>query len=200
MWLTAKRLNAALAGRPVTTFDLRVPQLATTDLRADTITEVLARGKHILMRFAGGLTLHSHLRMDGSWRIAAAGRATGVPRARHASDSGPGRQRPAGSLSDCGCMTWPSSRRRRGRTGRPSRARPARPRLGGSGRARPAAGPTRGADRRGPPRSAQPGRHWQHVQGRSAIHRRRASVDTGRRRRRPRTRRRHRLPAAATQP
>jgi endonuclease-8 len=77
VWLSAKRLNAALAGRAVTTFDLRVPQLATADLRADTITEVLARGKHILMRFAGGLTLHSHLRMDGSWRISRAGQAGG---------------------------------------------------------------------------------------------------------------------------
>jgi endonuclease VIII len=79
VWLSAKRLNAALAGRSVTEFDLRVPHLATADLRADTISEVLARGKHILMRFAGGLTLHSHLRMDGSWRIAATGRTTGVP-------------------------------------------------------------------------------------------------------------------------
>jgi endonuclease-8 len=72
VWLSANRLNRALAGSPITTFDLRVPQLATTDLRGDTITSVSARGKHILMRFASGVTLHSHLRMDGSWRIAAA--------------------------------------------------------------------------------------------------------------------------------
>jgi endonuclease-8 len=74
VWLTARRLHAALARRPVTTFDLRVPQLATSDLTGDTVAAVLARGKHILMRFAGGLTLHSHLRMDGSWHIVAAGR------------------------------------------------------------------------------------------------------------------------------
>ena len=74
VWLTAKRLHDALAGRPVTTFDLRVPQLATSDVTADTVEAVAARGKHILMRFAGGLTLHSHLRMDGSWHIVAAGR------------------------------------------------------------------------------------------------------------------------------
>jgi endonuclease-8 len=74
VWLTAKRLHAALAGQPVTSFDLRVPQLATSDLTDDTVEAVLARGKHILMRFAGGLTLHSHLRMDGSWHIVAAGR------------------------------------------------------------------------------------------------------------------------------
>jgi endonuclease-8 len=78
VWLTAKRLHGALAGRAVTTFDLRVPQLATSDLTGDTVEAVLARGKHILMRFASGLTLHSHLRMDGSWHIVAAGDRTGA--------------------------------------------------------------------------------------------------------------------------
>src|ERR1700709_1078271 len=75
VWLTAKRLNDALGGRIVTTFDLRVPQLATADLRGKSIREVLARGKHILMRFENELTLHSHLRMDGSWHIGPPGRA-----------------------------------------------------------------------------------------------------------------------------
>ena len=72
VWLSAHRLNAALAGRLVTRFDLRVPTLALSDLTGNTVTEVQARGKHILMRFDGGVTLHSHLRMDGSWRIAKA--------------------------------------------------------------------------------------------------------------------------------
>jgi len=67
VWLTAKRLHDALVGRVVTTFDLRVSELATCDLAGDTVLEVIARGKHILIRFAGGLTLHNHLRMDGSW-------------------------------------------------------------------------------------------------------------------------------------
>jgi endonuclease VIII len=69
VWLTAHRLDAALSGRVVTRFDLRIPELALSDLTGATVTEVLARGKHILMRFDEGLTLHSHLRMDGSWRI-----------------------------------------------------------------------------------------------------------------------------------
>jgi endonuclease-8 len=74
VWLTAKRLHEALSARVVTTFDLRVPDLATSDLSGDTVREVVARGKHILIRFGGGLTLHSHLRMDGAWHLAAAGR------------------------------------------------------------------------------------------------------------------------------
>jgi endonuclease-8 len=69
VWLTARRLHDALAGHPVTTFDLRVPALAATDLRGTSVSEALSRGKHILIRFDAGLTLHSHLRMDGSWHL-----------------------------------------------------------------------------------------------------------------------------------
>ena len=69
VWLAAKRMHAALGGRPLTRFDLRVPALATADLTGATVTEVLARGKHMLTRFDGGLTLHTHFRLDGSWRL-----------------------------------------------------------------------------------------------------------------------------------
>lgn len=80
VWLTARRLDQALAGRDLTVFDLRIPQLATANLRGATVREVVARGKHILIRIAPDLTLHSHLRMDGAWRIGRAGaRPTGRP-------------------------------------------------------------------------------------------------------------------------
>ncbi len=69
VWLTAHRLNQALAGRTVSEFELRVPRLALSDLSGSQITEVVSRGKHILMRFDNDHTLHSHLRMDGSWQI-----------------------------------------------------------------------------------------------------------------------------------
>ena len=32
-----------------------------------------AHGKHLFLRFEGGLTIHSHLRMTGSWRVLAQG-------------------------------------------------------------------------------------------------------------------------------
>lgn len=70
---TAARLHAALAGRVLTHADLRVPRLATVDLTGRKILDVTPRGKHLLTRIEGGLTLHSHLRMDGSWRVYAAG-------------------------------------------------------------------------------------------------------------------------------
>ncbi len=73
VWLTAHRLHQALAGRELTVFDLRVPNLATTDLRGATVTESIARGKHLLTRLDNGLTLHSHLRMDGSWYLSRTG-------------------------------------------------------------------------------------------------------------------------------
>jgi len=74
VWLTASRLHKALAGRPLSVSDFRVPALATVDLRGSTVREVIARGKHVLMRL-DELTVHSHLRMDGSWYITPAGRA-----------------------------------------------------------------------------------------------------------------------------
>ncbi|WP_375493331.1 Fpg/Nei family DNA glycosylase [uncultured Jatrophihabitans sp.] len=73
VWLTAHRLHRALAGRALTVSDFRIPQLATTDLRGVTVDEVLARGKHLLIRLANDFTLHAHLRMDGSWYLSRVG-------------------------------------------------------------------------------------------------------------------------------
>ena len=69
VWQTAARLHAALAGGELTRSDLRVPRLATTDLVGRGVQEVRSRGKHLLARFEGGLTLHSHLRMEGAWLV-----------------------------------------------------------------------------------------------------------------------------------
>ncbi|MFJ1929121.1 MULTISPECIES: DNA-formamidopyrimidine glycosylase family protein [unclassified Streptomyces] len=66
---TARRLHQALAGQVLTRSDLRVPRFATADLTGRTVLEAISRGKHLLTRIEGGLTLHSHLRMDGAWRI-----------------------------------------------------------------------------------------------------------------------------------
>ncbi len=65
---TAARLHDALAGQTVTRFELRVPRLATADLRGETVHSVVARGKHLLHRI-GALTLHSHLKMEGEWHV-----------------------------------------------------------------------------------------------------------------------------------
>jgi endonuclease-8 len=74
VWQTARRLHIALAGKVLTRSDLRVPRYATADLTGRTVLDVTPRGKHLLTRIEGGLTLHSHLRMDGTWKVYANGR------------------------------------------------------------------------------------------------------------------------------
>lgn len=73
VWLHARRLNQALGGATLRRTDFRVPRLATADLSGWTVDEVASRGKHLLLRVVspGGrrLSLHSHLRMDGMWRL-----------------------------------------------------------------------------------------------------------------------------------
>lgn len=73
VWQTAKRLHDALAGRVLTHSDFRVPQYATVDLTGRTVLNTAPRGKHLLTRFEGGITLHTHLRMEGAWKVYAPG-------------------------------------------------------------------------------------------------------------------------------
>ncbi len=68
VYQAARRLDAALAGQVVTTSDLRVPAFATVDLSGETVHSVGSRGKHLLMRI-GDVVLHSHLKMEGEWRL-----------------------------------------------------------------------------------------------------------------------------------
>jgi endonuclease-8 len=69
VWYSTRQLHDALAGRTLTRTDFRVPKIATADLGGRTLLEVVPRGKHILMRVEGGVTVHSHLGMEGSWRV-----------------------------------------------------------------------------------------------------------------------------------
>lgn len=62
VYKTAQLQNAALAGKVLTGFDLRVPRFATSDLTGETVHEVVSRGKHLLHRI-GAFTLHTHLKM-----------------------------------------------------------------------------------------------------------------------------------------
>ena len=68
VYRTALRLDEALAGAPVTRFELRVPQAATVDLRGREVHGVISRGKHLLHRI-GEHTLHTHLKMEGTWHL-----------------------------------------------------------------------------------------------------------------------------------
>ena len=69
VWRVSRQLDGALAGRVLTRSDFRVPRFATTNLAGRTVHEATSRGKHLLIRVGGGVTVHTHLRMEGSWRI-----------------------------------------------------------------------------------------------------------------------------------
>ncbi len=64
----ARQQHAALAGQVLTGCDIRVPKYATVDLTGETVREVVSRGKHLLHRI-GEWTLHTHLKMEGAWRV-----------------------------------------------------------------------------------------------------------------------------------
>lgn len=67
--LTAKRLRAALAGHVLQRGELRHPKLVEHDLSGRTVLDVRSVGKHLFTRFDDDRSLHSHLRLDGSWHL-----------------------------------------------------------------------------------------------------------------------------------
>ena len=93
---TASRLHAALAGRVVVLSDLRWPSLATVDLTGRTVLEVVSVGKHLLTRLSADpirerdqavpVTLHSHLKMEGSWHVHRTGERWGTSTRRRPED------------------------------------------------------------------------------------------------------------------
>ncbi|HEY2700394.1 MAG TPA: DNA-formamidopyrimidine glycosylase family protein [Pseudonocardiaceae bacterium] len=76
---TAHQLAAALAGSALVSAEIRHPRYATVDLVGRTVLGVGSVGKHLFVRFDNGLSLHNHLRMDGSWRISAPGERWRAP-------------------------------------------------------------------------------------------------------------------------
>src|SRR6201997_3283985 len=68
VWHTAETLGQALVGRTLTRCDVRVSRFATADLTGQVVDEVYSRGKHLFIR-VGPASIHSHLKMDGSWGV-----------------------------------------------------------------------------------------------------------------------------------
>lgn len=73
VYRAARLLHRALAGHTLTVADLRVPQHATADLVGSYVEGTASRGKHLLTRLrpphGPPLTLHTHLKMEGAWRV-----------------------------------------------------------------------------------------------------------------------------------
>lgn len=70
---TAARLRQVLGGKQVDTARGRDVALSADSLAGRTVSAVKARGKHLLIHFDDGRTLHSHLGMHGSWHVYAPG-------------------------------------------------------------------------------------------------------------------------------
>ncbi len=69
VWRAARMLHRALSAHVLTRTDFRVPAIATVDLSGQPVVGTLARGKHLLTRIGDDHTLHTHLKMEGSWRV-----------------------------------------------------------------------------------------------------------------------------------
>src|SRR5690349_7493912 len=69
----ALRVGAALVGKEIVSIEAPQRRHALDGwperLAGRGVRAVDARGKHLFLRFDGDLTLHSHLRMNGSWRV-----------------------------------------------------------------------------------------------------------------------------------
>jgi endonuclease-8 len=74
----ANRIGAALIDRDIESIETPHPRYGKDrwpeKLAGRKVRAVDAHGKHLLMRFEGGLTVHSHLRMGGAWGIYPRGR------------------------------------------------------------------------------------------------------------------------------
>jgi len=68
VYRSARALNEALAGQVLDLCDIRVPAFATVDLAGERVESVISVGKHLLHRI-GEFSIHSHLKMEGSWDI-----------------------------------------------------------------------------------------------------------------------------------
>jgi endonuclease VIII len=69
----ARRIGEALVGREILEIETPQPRHGLARwperLGGRGVSRVDARGKHLFVRFDGGLTLHSHLRMTGLWGV-----------------------------------------------------------------------------------------------------------------------------------
>jgi len=78
IWRTAAALRPRLSGKVV-----RAAEPAPLRrLVGQQVTAVEANGKHLLVHFEGGLTLHTHMRMRGAWHVYPPGARWRLPRHR----------------------------------------------------------------------------------------------------------------------
>jgi endonuclease-8 len=65
----AEKIKHRFAGERCQRCVTRDPRLVGVDFRGARLVDADAVGKHLLIRFDDGRTLHAHLRMTGSWKV-----------------------------------------------------------------------------------------------------------------------------------
>lgn len=65
----ARTLALALTGKTVCRLDSPIPELQNAALTGRRVDAVEAHGKNLFVRFDDGRTLHTHMRMNGSWHL-----------------------------------------------------------------------------------------------------------------------------------
>ncbi len=65
----AERINRRFAGQRVERCVTRDPRLVGVDFTGAVLRQADAHGKHLLIRFDDGRTLHAHLRLEGRWLL-----------------------------------------------------------------------------------------------------------------------------------
>jgi endonuclease VIII len=74
----AQRLRPALVGKTLVRTDFRVPRHATADLCGRSVDSVTTYGKHLFLHL-DDIAIHTHLRMDGQWRVHSPGERWRLP-------------------------------------------------------------------------------------------------------------------------
>ena len=84
IYRTARALGRALTGKAITRFETGYAQIARADdevpFAGQTIEQIEARGKWLLIFFSGGSILATHMLMSGSWHIYRPGERWQEPR------------------------------------------------------------------------------------------------------------------------
>src|SRR6476469_6936208 len=67
---TATALRAAIGGKRISSFEVRRDPRGRRPPEPGTlVTDVEARGKHLLVHFDDGNVLHTHMQLTGAWHV-----------------------------------------------------------------------------------------------------------------------------------
>ena len=81
-WLAGREITGAAADLTAAPRTAILGQRALKTLIGDRVLTVEAQGKHLLVRLSSGRTIHTHMRMQGSWHVYPAGERWQRPRSQ----------------------------------------------------------------------------------------------------------------------